>query len=129
VQILWLVTYKKLAREVHSARLRGGPDQLLCFDRIDGVDRTLEDQRTMQLIGSRLGFLTFPQRVVVREKRSAATFLRSMCSVARSASFSDPKTSASVRTRIRAEISDIAKIHVTDASRQSAQGTVIRQRL
>jgi TnpA family transposase len=46
------------------------------------------------LIASRLGFLTFPQRVVVREKRSAATFLRSMCSVARSAPFSDPKTSA-----------------------------------
>lgn len=48
----WLVTFKKITPEKYVSRQQV-LDELLCFGWIDGVLRTLDDKRTMQLISPR----------------------------------------------------------------------------
>jgi uncharacterized protein YdeI (YjbR/CyaY-like superfamily) len=49
---VWLVTFKKVTPEKYVSRQQV-LDELLCFGWIDGVLRTLDDKRTMQLISPR----------------------------------------------------------------------------
>jgi uncharacterized protein YdeI (YjbR/CyaY-like superfamily) len=49
---VWLVTFKKITPERYVSRQQV-LDELLCFGWIDGVLRTLDDKRTMQLISPR----------------------------------------------------------------------------
>jgi uncharacterized protein YdeI (YjbR/CyaY-like superfamily) len=49
---VWLVTFKKVTPQKYVSR-QEVLDELLCFGWIDGVLRTLDDKRTMQLISPR----------------------------------------------------------------------------